>query len=110
MAKFGAIVSRLAAIEDMAGMNMLCSDKTGTLTKNKMEIQEEAPCFQDGLFLFPSHLPSLPFPHPPLFLGLTQLDLLRLAALAAKWDTPPKDALDTLVLRCPLWWDELEKV
>jgi len=28
--KFGAIVSRLTAIEDMAGMNMLCSDKTGT--------------------------------------------------------------------------------
>jgi len=30
LAKFGAIVSRLTAIEDMAGMNMLCSDKTGT--------------------------------------------------------------------------------
>lgn len=35
----GAIVTRLAAIEDMAGMNMLCSDKTGTLTLNKMVIQ-----------------------------------------------------------------------
>ncbi len=35
----GAIVTRLAAIEDMAGMNMLCSDKTGTLTLNKMAIQ-----------------------------------------------------------------------
>ena len=42
--------------------------------------------------------------------GLTQLDLLRLAALAAKWDTPPKDALDTLVLKCPLWWEEVEQV
>lgn len=31
----GAIVSRLAAIEDMAGMSILCSDKTGTLTMNK---------------------------------------------------------------------------
>eukprot|EP00669_Euglena_mutabilis_P008443 TRINITY_DN3499_c0_g1_i1.p1 TRINITY_DN3499_c0_g1~~TRINITY_DN3499_c0_g1_i1.p1 ORF type:complete len:287 (-),score=88.72 TRINITY_DN3499_c0_g1_i1:34-831(-) len=29
MSKFGAIVSRLTAIEDMAGMNMLCSDKPG---------------------------------------------------------------------------------
>ncbi len=28
----GAIVTRLAAIEEMAGMNMLCSDKTGTRT------------------------------------------------------------------------------
>ncbi len=35
----GAIVTRLAAIEDMAGMNMLCSDKTGTLTLNQMVIQ-----------------------------------------------------------------------
>lgn len=29
MSKFGAIVSRLTAIEDLAGMNILCSDKTG---------------------------------------------------------------------------------
>jgi P-type E1-E2 ATPase len=35
----GAIVTRLPAIEEMAGMNMLCSDKTGTLTLNKMVIQ-----------------------------------------------------------------------
>ena len=42
----GAIVTRLAAIEDMAGMNMLCSDKTGTLTMNKMVIQEETPVYQ----------------------------------------------------------------
>jgi P-type E1-E2 ATPase len=35
----GAIVTRLAAIEELAGMNMLCSDKTGTLTLNKMVIQ-----------------------------------------------------------------------
>lgn len=39
MSAHGAIVTRLAAIEDMAGMNMLCSDKTGTLTLNKMVIQ-----------------------------------------------------------------------
>ena len=35
----GAIVTRLSAIEDMAGMAILCSDKTGTLTLNKMMIQ-----------------------------------------------------------------------
>lgn len=39
----GAIVTRLTAIEEMAGMNMLCSDKTGTLTLNKMVIQVRAP-------------------------------------------------------------------
>ena len=44
----GAIVSRLAAIEDMAGMAILCSDKTGTLTLNKMVIQKETPVYQDG--------------------------------------------------------------
>jgi len=48
LAKHGAIVTRLAAIEDMAGMNMLCSDKTGTLTMNKMVIQEETPVYIKG--------------------------------------------------------------
>lgn len=31
-----AIVAQLSSIEQLAGMNMLCSDKTGTLTQNKM--------------------------------------------------------------------------
>jgi H+-transporting ATPase len=42
LATHGAIVTRLTAIEEMAGMNMLCSDKTGTLTLNKMVIQVRA--------------------------------------------------------------------
>ena len=45
LSAFGAIVTRLQAIEEMAGMNMLCSDKTGTLTLNKMEIQDYCPIF-----------------------------------------------------------------
>ncbi|NPA88428.1 MAG: plasma-membrane proton-efflux P-type ATPase [Epsilonproteobacteria bacterium] len=40
LAKKQAIVSRLAAIEEMAGMDILCSDKTGTLTQNKMTVGE----------------------------------------------------------------------
>lgn len=36
LAQKGAIVSRLTAIEELAGMTMLCSDKTGTLTLNQV--------------------------------------------------------------------------
>ena len=36
-------MTRLASIEAMAGMDMLCSDKTGTLTLNKMVIQVANP-------------------------------------------------------------------
>uniref|UniRef100_A0A0E0DPV8 Plasma membrane ATPase n=1 Tax=Oryza meridionalis TaxID=40149 RepID=A0A0E0DPV8_9ORYZ len=32
----GAITKRMTAIEEMAGMDVLCSDKTGTLTLNKL--------------------------------------------------------------------------
>lgn len=83
LSHYGAIVSRLAAIDDLAGLNMLCSDKTGTLTKNKMTIQDDAPAYEPNT---------------------TQMDLLKQSALAAKWESPPKDALDTLFLRCHLWY------
>lgn len=74
----GAIVTRLGAIEEMAGMDMLCSDKTGTLTLNKMVIQEDCPTYSPGE---------------------TYESVLFQAALAAKWKEPPRDALDTMVLK-----------
>merc|ERR1711871_1546788 len=79
LTKHGAIVTRLAAIEDTAGMAILCSDKTGTLTLNEMHIQEYTPVYSPGM---------------------NRYELLRLAAMAAKWKEPARDALDKLVLGC----------
>ena len=74
-----AIVARLSSIEQLAGMNVLCSDKTGTLTLNKMVLQELLSYADD----------------------VDATAVLTLAALATKWHEPPKDALDTLVLHAP---------
>ena len=38
LSKEKAIVSRLDSIEEMAGVDILCSDKTGTLTKNQLKL------------------------------------------------------------------------
>ena len=38
LSKMKAIVSRLQAIEEMAGIDVLCSDKTGTLTLNQLTL------------------------------------------------------------------------
>ncbi|KAJ3503464.1 hypothetical protein NLJ89_g8419 [Agrocybe chaxingu] len=38
LAKYKAIVTRITAIEELAGVTILCSDKTGTLTTNKLTI------------------------------------------------------------------------
>ncbi|CEO99462.1 Plasma membrane ATPase [Plasmodiophora brassicae] len=72
-----AIVAKLTAIERLAGMRVLCSDKTGTLTMNKMQIQDECPTF---------------------IKGTTRDDVILYAALATKWNEPAKDALDTMIL------------
>jgi H+-transporting ATPase len=43
LAKQGVLVTRLSAIEDAATMDVLCVDKTGTLTMNKLFIESKVP-------------------------------------------------------------------
>ncbi len=73
LARFKAIVSRLVSIEEMAGMDILCSDKTGTLTKNELTLGD-------------------PEPAP----GVAPDDLILAAALASQRDAP--DAIDAAIL------------
>jgi H+-transporting ATPase len=73
LARLKAIVSRLVSIEEMAGMDTLCSDKTGTLTKNELTLGELEPA--------------------P---GASREDLILAAALASRRDAP--DAIDSAIL------------
>ena len=73
LAKKNAVVTRLAAINELAEVNMLCSDKTGTLTLNQLSLGE------------------------PFTLGQTDPEeLLFMAALAASREE--KDPIDRTVV------------
>ncbi len=68
-----AIVSRLQSIEEMAGIDVLCSDKTGTLTKNELTLGE-----------------------PVIFEAKDTEELILAGALASKAEN--KDAIDLAVI------------
>nr|WP_238701348.1 plasma-membrane proton-efflux P-type ATPase [Mariprofundus erugo] len=73
LSKMQAIVTRLESIEEMAGIDILCSDKTGTLTENRLTAGEPLP-FDD----------------------CTAETLLLAAALASKAEN--RDAIDLAVI------------
>jgi P-type E1-E2 ATPase len=73
LSEHGAIVTRLTSIEEMAGMNMLCSDKTGTLTLNKMVIQA---CRQASVHFASVRFVELPLSWDFLFVFLKVVTLL----------------------------------
>ncbi|OOY33490.1 plasma-membrane proton-efflux P-type ATPase [Thioclava sp. F36-6] len=73
LARMKAIVSRLVSIEELAGVDVLCSDKTGTLTLNELTVEDPRPAE-----------------------GIAVDDLLRASALACDRDAP--DAIDKAVL------------
>ncbi len=73
LAHMKAIVSRLVAIEEMAGMDILCTDKTGTLTKNELMLGD------------------------PVLIGAKNRDeLLQAAGLTCERDAP--DSIDAALI------------
>jgi len=73
LSKKKAIVSHLQSIEEMAGIDILCSDKTGTLTKNKITLGD-----------------------PVLFNQTDKDEIILVASLASKEEN--KDAIDSAIL------------
>lgn len=76
LAKKQAIVQKLSAIESLAGVEILCSDKTGTLTKNKLSLAE-----------------------PYTVEGVEPDDLMLTACLAASRKKKGLDAIDKAFLK-----------
>ncbi|WP_226996613.1 plasma-membrane proton-efflux P-type ATPase [Thermococcus sp. 5-4] len=74
LAKKQAIVTKLVSIEELAGVDVLCSDKTGTLTKNELTVGDPVP-----------------------FNGYTKRDVVLYAVLASREED--NDPIDLAILR-----------
>ncbi len=60
LAKDGVLPTRLSAVDEAATMDVLCADKTGTLTQNSLTVSEVVPCggFDRGLVVTLASLAS----------------------------------------------------
>ncbi len=52
MARKQVVVKRLSSIEDLGGIEILCTDKTGTITQNHLEIADRFSCHEDECLLY----------------------------------------------------------
>ncbi|KAL1978848.1 hypothetical protein VTN31DRAFT_1707 [Thermomyces dupontii] len=87
LAKKKAIVQKLSAIESLAGVEILCSDKTGTLTKNKLSLAE-----------------------PYTVAEVDPEDLMLTACLAASRKTKGIDAIDKAFLKSLRYYPRAKSV
>jgi H+-transporting ATPase len=75
LAKRGVLVTRLSASEDAATMNVLCADKTGTITMNKLSIAKVMPLneFTEQEVLFYGSLASQEANQDPIDLSFIDM-------------------------------------
>ena len=83
LAKKSVIVSKLTAIEEMAGMDVLCSDKTGTITQNKIAVAQIVPLND-----------------------FKESDVIRFGVMASKEEN--QDAIDNAIIKKASSFDDLK--